>query len=142
MIRSFTCATTSSTTVPFGVIAGVTGSVICCCGAFGTPNGLWYRGACAKATPGSASQLSPHTTANCEILKVIVTRILVVSQSISAMELPPPGISALTNFRPDYLTHPGVGRYPYPILTALATTSESPFRSGTRLTQNVILRPR
>ena len=58
-------------------MGGVTGNVYCGCGALGTLNGLWYRGACACTTPGSASRPSPHTTANCEILKVIVSRILV-----------------------------------------------------------------
>ncbi len=96
MIRSFTWTTTSSTTVPFGVIAGVTGSVTCGCGAFGALNGLWYRGACACTTPGSASRPSPHITANCEILKVIVTRILgQTSASTSAIQHRSPGTFGL-----------------------------------------------
>src|SRR5438445_3606389 len=121
MIRSFTWTTTSSTTVPFGVIAGVTGRVICGCGAFGALNGLWYRGACACTTPGNASRPSPHTTANCEILKVIVTRILDQTSALT---------SAIENHRtappPDHWTRTGMGRYPY-ILTALDRTCESPF---------------
>src|ERR1700736_827219 len=102
MIRSFTWTTTSSTTVALGVIAGVTGSVSCGCGAFGALNGLWYRGACACTTPGSASRPSPHTAANCEILKVIVTRILgqtcanIIRDSINPTQHRSPGLSALS----------------------------------------------
>jgi hypothetical protein len=62
--------------VPFGVIAAGTGNVNWGCGDAGRLNGLWYRGACADATPGSANMLSPHNTTNCEILNVIVSRIL------------------------------------------------------------------
>src|SRR5258705_6320145 len=96
MIRSLTWTTPSSTTLPFGEIAGVTGSVSCGWGAFGALNGLWYRGACDCTTPGDASRPSPHTTANCEILKVIVTRILgQTSASTSAMQHPSRGTSGL-----------------------------------------------
>src|SRR5882757_6252718 len=147
MIRSLTWTTTSSTTVPFGVIAGVTGSVSCGCGAFGALNGLWYRGACACTTPGSASRPSPHTTANCEILKVIITRILgQTSASTYAISWSNIRInirdstSIAWDFRPVHWTHPGIGRYPYPILTALDRTSESPFRSGPGSPPDVILR--
>src|SRR5580698_1668170 len=74
--------------VPFGVIGAGKGILIWGCGVAGMFNGLWYRGACPWTTPGSASKPSPHMTANCEILNVIVSRILTSANYATGIQNP------------------------------------------------------
>ncbi len=112
MIWSFTRTTTSSTTVPFGVIAAGVGSVGVAAGW--APNGLWYRGAPVAwphATPATIAVPIPPATAPratsraneahilLEVQKIVVKFALsLISGGLASQGSPPPPVGLTARF--------------------------------------------